>query len=409
MRILAIVPLYPPHHIGGYEVVCKGVMDRLAERGHEVMVLTAAHEMAGVPSGDSGGAVRVERKLDGGWDWEKNGSRETTPLDRARVERHNERALRAVLREFRPDVASIWSLVYLSWSLATLLERRSVPVVVTMGDDWICFAAELDAWMRTLARRPWLSPVARMLGFETELPTFRHARVSFASRMIADRVEQSARWRFDDAPVIPMGIETRDFPIVDVSGTSKDWQWRLLYMGRVVPQKGVHTAVRALAHLPPEATLDVDGYCSAGDRRELTALAEELRVTDRLRFSFSPRSVLAARYRQADAVVFPSEWPEPFGLVPLEAMACGAPVVATGTGGSGEFLADGDNCLLFPAGDAGALADAVKRLASDDELRQLVVTGGTRTAHAMTLDVYAERLEKVHLSAAEQSSTFGRP
>jgi 2-deoxystreptamine N-acetyl-D-glucosaminyltransferase/2-deoxystreptamine glucosyltransferase len=81
-------------------------------------------------------------------------------------------------------------------------------------------------------------------------------------------------------------------------------------------------------------------------------------------------------------------------------MACGVPVVASGTGGSGEFLADGVNCVMFPPGDARALADALHAMAADPELRTRVAQGGEATARHMTMDGYAERLEVLHLAAA---------
>jgi glycosyltransferase involved in cell wall biosynthesis len=73
-------------------------------------------------------------------------------------------------------------------------------------------------------------------------------------------------------------------------------------------------------------------------------------------------------------------WPEPWGLVPLEAMALGRPVLATGRGGSGDYLRDGGNALLFEAEDAGALATAATRLADDAALRDRLREGGYRTA-----------------------------
>jgi SAM-dependent methyltransferase len=99
---------------------------------------------------------------------------------------------------------------------------------------------------------------------------------------------------------------------------------------------------------------------------------------------------------------------ESFGLVPIEAMACGTPVVATGVGGSGEILRDGYNCVLFPAGDAVALAAAVCRLHADRELRQRVVLGGLRTADELDVDHLADVLEEWHVAAAE-GFTHGRP
>src|SRR5581483_208114 len=100
-------------------------------------------------------------------------------------------------------------------------------------------------------------------------------------------------------------------------------------------------------------------------------------------------------------VLFPTEWDEPFGIVPLEAMACATPVIATGTGGSGEFLVDGENSVLFEAGDAAALARAIDALGHDEQLRNRVVSGGLRTASTLTVDALAEGLEAQHVAAAE--------
>jgi glycosyltransferase involved in cell wall biosynthesis len=161
----------------------------------------------------------------------------------------------------------------------------------------------------------------------------------------------------------------------------------------------------------PEAMLAVDGPVSSQEQDRLSVLATELCVGHRLHMTRSSRTELAGRYRAADVVVFPSEWEEPFGIVPLEAMACGVPVVATGTGGSGEFLHDGVNCLLFRAGDVAGLAGAVTRLAEDPALRSKIVAGGTQTALEMNMDTYADRLEGVHRSAAARADrrVMGKP
>lgn len=395
MRVLAVVPLYPPHHLGGYEVVCRGVMDRFAERGHDVLVLTSDTRLPGRDeAADGHRGVQVERALKGWWDWRTHGSLRAGLWRRMSIERHNQRVVDEVLARFRPDVASIWSLVYMSLTVATRIERAGVPLVVSLGDDSITYAPALDEWTRIFVRRPWLRPLGTAARLETRLPDFSAARVTAASAMIRDSVSAHSRWRFEDVEVLPMGIETRDFPLAEPHPDR--WDWRLLYAGRLVAEKGVATAVRAMALLPAQASLELDGHGAPEMVEELARLAREVGVADRVRVLCSPRSELARRYRQADVVVFPSEWPEPFGLVPLEAMACGTPVVATGTGGSGEFLADGENCLLFGPGDATALAASVLRLAEDATLRRHIAEGGADTARRHTLDAYAARLETLH-------------
>jgi glycosyltransferase involved in cell wall biosynthesis len=77
-------------------------------------------------------------------------------------------------------------------------------------------------------------------------------------------------------------------------------------------------------------------------------------------------------------------WEEPWGLVPLEAMALGRPVTASGRGGSGEYLRDGENCLLHAPGDPASLAATVRRLAADEALRARLLEGGLRAARHYT-------------------------
>lgn len=396
MKVLTVIHLYPPHHLGGYEVACQSVMERFTERGIDVEVLTADHHMSGVDEVASN--VRVRRVLRGWWDWDAWAPVKMNFRERLAVERHNQRALVEALDEFQPDVASVWDLGMMSWSLATLIERRRIPIVLTFLDDWITFAYVFDAWSRIFDKRPWLRPLGTALGLETRLPVFRGAIASNASQMISDAVAERSRWKFPDAALIPMGVENRSFPVTEPR--QGEWSWRLMYSGRLVQEKGVFTIVKALPLLPPQATLDLVGHGHDSVKQELVDLATELGVADRVRFALaSSRQDLRDRYRAADVVIMSSEWPEPFGLVPLEAMACGTPVVATGTGGSGEFLDDGVNCLLFTPGDPESMAAAIRRVADDAALRSRLVAGGTDTTRRMNMDVYADALEVLHRQA----------
>jgi glycogen synthase len=81
--------------------------------------------------------------------------------------------------------------------------------------------------------------------------------------------------------------------------------------------------------------------------------------------------------------------------VPLEAMGRGRPVVATGRGGSGEYLRDGENCVLFAAGDAEGLASALSRLAADPALRARLRDGGLATAERHTAPRFEARVVEV--------------
>jgi glycosyltransferase involved in cell wall biosynthesis len=118
-------------------------------------------------------------------------------------------------------------------------------------------------------------------------------------------------------------------------------------------------------------------------------------MSTRVRFQSSPPEDVPDAYAAADAVVFPVRWQEPWGLVPLEAMAVGRPVVASSAGGgAAEYLHDEHNCLQFAPGDATALAAALRRLAADPELRDRLIAAGHETAARFTARAFNESLER---------------
>jgi glycogen(starch) synthase len=221
--------------------------------------------------------------------------------------------------------------------------------------------------------------------------------VNFVSTFTRDNTTRRGNWRFPDAPVVCAGIDERDFPVI--TRPEPPWEWRLLYVGRLDATKGLETLLTAFARLPANSTLTVLGRGNHGYQRALRSLAAELGVVDRVTFSSTPRAELASHYQRADAVVFPSEWEEPFGLVPLEAMACGVPVVTTVRGGSGEFLRPDSNCVVFSPGDPAGLAEAVSRVANDGELRSRIVEQGYTTAGTFTIQHYAAALLPLHEGA----------
>jgi glycosyltransferase involved in cell wall biosynthesis len=117
---------------------------------------------------------------------------------------------------------------------------------------------------------------------------------------------------------------------------------------------------------------------------DLRARAVRLGVADRLELRDAvDRDALPALFREHDALVFPVRWSEPFGLVPLEAMSFGRPVVSTAVGGQAEYLRDRENTLVVPVDDPAAVARAVARLAGDPGLRARLRSGGLETAAAL--------------------------
>jgi glycosyltransferase involved in cell wall biosynthesis len=161
-------------------------------------------------------------------------------------------------------------------------------------------------------------------------------------------------------------------------------------VGRVAPAKGQEVFVRMIPHvLARVGTIPVrfvvvgdalvpshDAYCAG-----LARLAEDLGVGDALEL-WGERPHAARLMAAFDIVCLPSVRPESFGLTLVEAMASGVPVVASAAGGPREVVRDGETGYLVPPGDAGALAAAVARLATDPGLRRAMGAAGRRDVAA---------------------------
>jgi glycosyltransferase involved in cell wall biosynthesis len=138
------------------------------------------------------------------------------------------------------------------------------------------------------------------------------------------------------------------------------------FVGRIVPAKGVHVLLAALAHLKADPPVDVLIW---GDLRQQPeygrALERQAAGLTGVRF-MGPftRADLAGVYSQMDALVVPSLWNENSPLVVHEAFAAGRPVIGSDVDGIAELVGHDVNGLLFPPGDAAALAEAVRRLAA---------------------------------------------
>jgi glycosyltransferase involved in cell wall biosynthesis len=146
-----------------------------------------------------------------------------------------------------------------------------------------------------------------------------------------------------------------------------DGRFVLLTTAYLIQAKGVDTAVRALAKLPESVTLWVVG--DGPESAALQALSQELGVQDRVRF-LGLQSQVEPYMQAADVFVCASLWAEAAGLVNIEAQACGLPVLASRIGGIPEYVTDGRTGVLFPPGDAEALARAVCSLLDDPECCQ---------------------------------------
>jgi glycosyltransferase involved in cell wall biosynthesis len=400
IRVLAVGNVYPPHHLGGYEIIERGVNRALRADGHEVRVLATVYRRTGVPA-DAAEDPDVHRELE--WYWHEHAWRRLGVGASRELERRNAERFDAHLRWFAPDVVAWWALGGMSLGLIERARRAGVPSILFLLDYWPSYGPQRDRWMHAWARLGPLRGAGELL---TGLPT----RVDLAAAGEWVYCSHAAREHtlaggipLPDGEILTPGVAD-SYLRVPREPSAPSWRWRLLYVGRIVEQKGVRTAIASLPSLPGEATLTIVGDGDPPYRAELERLAARIGVAGQVRFEPArPHERLIELYRDADAVVFPVEWGEPWGLVPLEAMALGRPVVATGRGGSGEYLDNERNALLFAAGDRAGLVAALRRLGRDPELRERLRAGGFATAEQHSEARYDERAVELVTAAARRS------
>jgi D-inositol-3-phosphate glycosyltransferase len=177
----------------------------------------------------------------------------------------------------------------------------------------------------------------------------------------------------------------------------------VLYVGRIQPLKGPEVALEAfrlLAPRVPRARLlfvgGPSGPQGAGEVSRLRATAASAGLADRVLFRDPlPHDRVAAAYRAADVLVVPSR-SESFGLVAVEAQACGLPVVASAVGGLLHAVADGESGVLVPGGEARLCADALVRILMDAEWAQQLSRGALAHAAGYSWEATADRLLELY-------------
>ena len=352
MRVVVVSGIWPPDP-GGPASHAPALAGFLADRGHAVeVVTTAAAEPAACPYPVHWAARR-------------------SSLRHVQVSLLVRRAAR------RADVVYATSMIRRA-SIGSRLARRPL-VVKLVSDEVFERATRSGRYGETLDEFQRVEGGVRTRFLRaTRNAALRSARHVFCPSAYLRDV--ALRWGLDPerVSVLPNPApELPDLPSREELRAEFGLEGNaLVFAGRLGPQKALGTALEALVDVP-DATLTV-----VGDGPERTALerrARELGLEGRVSFLGSmARGQVLRLFRAADASVLSSAW-ENFPHTVVEALAVGCPVIATAVGGVPEVVRDGENGLLVPPGDPGALGAAIARFLGDDELRARLADAAPRS------------------------------
>ncbi len=390
MRILVISNLYPPHHLGGYELGCRDIIEVLRGRGHEIKVLTSTY---GVGKPES--AQTVYRWLQAQFGWEKQNVARFAK--RLQNEIYNQRAFNELCTTFTPDLIYAWNLAGISISLIFIAQRMGLPVSYYISDNWLTrWQLRLRDPIRGTGERIF-GLCLRILHLQPPFGSLDLTHAQFASEYLRMTAAQ-AHLPVTKSKVVYWGIDINRFPNREVCSKPT----RMLYVGQVVPHKGVHTAIEALKIIIQRygyesATLSIVGGTVIPDyEAHLQQIVKDLDLENHVRFTGPmPRESLPSIYKEHDILIFPSVWDEPFSISLLEAMSSGLAVVSTSTGGSPEILRGDVNALIFSKENAESCATQIVRLMDDRRFFEEVCRNGRRTVEeGFRIQTMVDSLEK---------------
>ncbi len=219
-----------------------------------------------------------------------------------------------------------------------------------------------SAWM---CRKLFNEPIPPTDVFEIRLESQsleRAAAITSPSRFVAEYVSNACHVK-RPIDIIPYPVDTDRFkPCDEISRSARNDSPMVLFVGRIEKRKGADTLMRAIPNVVAQFP-DTEFIFAGSMNEELKELAATM--PPQVKFlGVKPRDELVTLYQQATMVVVPSQWDNSPNVI-YEAMACGAPVVATRVGGIPELVEDGVTGLLVPPGEPLALASAVCALLGD--------------------------------------------
>ena len=370
MKICMLTWEFPPRIVGGIARHCLGLSRALAKQGYEVHLVTL--EFPGAPLQEEIDGVKVHR----------------------------------VLIELGHPNFMMWVFIFnhfMEKKVATL--NREVGFDLIHIHDWLTALAGISS--KQFLNKPLISTVHSMEvgrsqglhnsdsflidGIEWWM-TYEAKHVIACSNSVKRELEDHFHLPSDKITVIPNGVDVSKFE-VNVNRDDVKRQYGVaphervvLFVGRLVPQKGVDSLIRAIPliasrHGNTKFLISGDGW----SRGYLESLADSTGFGDRIRFlGFIPDSELPKLIASADVLVVPSIY-EPFGIVALEGMAAGTPVVAANVGGLAEIIEHERTGVLVYPGNPESIAWGVNRVLSDPGFSRWI----TENARKKVREVYS--------------------
>lgn len=386
LKILIITNLYPPQELGGYGRAMADFCWGLKVRGNKSLVLTSNEWYLGDIGGED---ASIDRSLYLKGSFIRGVQHIYDEAERRRIDASNRKTIQRAVSEFRPDGILIGNIDLLGEELVSYACEFHIPVLHHVGF--------IDPPYRASKKTKWEN----------------YTLVS-ASKAVRDSMHTAGLCSKDDPVVYPgarveMFGEERKVSESTCPVGSIERPLCVSYAGLLMATKGLHVLSEALLILERR-----DFYCRmivAGDVFQGSYIDEirerhsASKVMDAICVAgYLSREELACFLLKSDVFVFPSIYPEAFGIVQVEAMASGIPVISSGTGGSAEVIENGETGLIFEPGNARSLAEAILFLGTRPLLREKMGRNArSRALEEFSVSKSAGDIERLFISRLQRT------
>jgi len=329
-------------------------------------------------------------------------------------ERYNAESLEYRFRRFKPDAVYVWNMNGLSKSLLFRLQNKGRRVVYDLHSDWLLPESfNRDPWyrwwfdnssVRSKLYRILIRSIGRARRVMGMLPigpakNLRLAGSYVVSEWLRQHLSDAGLPQVDKLPVI--------YPALDTSKITPKISYQkrshFVWAGRLNKAKGSDIAVDAVGILKErgiQVSLDLYGMGEPSARKAKRERIEDAGLIEQIKMRGIRRGELAQFYQKYDALLYTNSQGEPFSMTVLEAMQSQLPCLVANLGGNQEILEHGKNALLFGAGSAQALADAmVSFLQRDDGGRALAGHSIQQLQVVHSVDTFCQQIEPLLASA----------
>jgi len=432
LKLLVISAHFPPHHLGGYEIRVKNIIDELNRRGYEILVITTKedHPKKGLAQGTNYPVIRclyfntmnpglIKRMTT--WKYLRQLGLILNFMRTLFFDIRDLKRIEYQLIHFRPDVVYLGQILSITKSLLPYLACSKANIIVDDGGGtlpylhdnkglWINYVEKYESKFSIInLTKPIINYIVTKLSgnrIKSRWAWPDNMEVMF-KREVNQKTATDKGIPIKNSYVLHSGIDLKQ--LVFQSNRIFKSPIKIIYPARIEPKKGQMDAIKLLAKLLEngiEANLFLIGELRKSFLPDLRKEIEIHGVENHLTFvPMVAYAEMPAWYQNADICFFPSYWKDGFSRVTLEAMACGSIVISYGNEGSNEIIRSRENGFLVNPEDYVGIVQIVKELVSNPQVVSKIRLQARRDVEeSYSMTPYIDQIEEIIQETASQKS-----